>query len=59
MSMTRRSIIVGIRAGEGQARAKARALLVYADHRPTYFNVGLMSLGGHGPKSGSRMYACL
>ena len=52
--MTRRSIIVWIRRGEGRARAKAWALLDYAGHWPSQCNVGLMSLAGHGPKSGSR-----
>ena len=34
-SMTRRSIIVGFRGGEGQARAEARALLDNDAARPT------------------------
>ena len=34
-SMTWRSIIVGIKRGEDQARTVARALLDYAGHRPT------------------------
>ena len=34
-SMTRRSIIVGIRGGKGRARAEARTLLDHADHRLT------------------------
>ena len=50
-SMTRKSIIVGIRGGEGRARAAARALL-------DYVNEGLMSLAGHGLKFGSR-HGCL
>ena len=52
--MTRNLIIVGIRGGEGQARAEAQALLDYAGHRPTCCNVDLMSLAGHWPKSESR-----
>ena len=47
-SMTRRSIIVGIRGREG------RTLLDYAGHRPTKCNMGMMSLAGHGPRFGSR-----
>ena len=39
-SMTWRSIIVGIKAEESQARAEAWALIDYAGHRPTYCNVG-------------------
>ena len=53
-SMTRRSIIVGIRGLDGRVWAVARALLNYAGHRPSLCNMGLMSLTGHGPKSGSR-----
>ena len=50
-STIRRSIIVGIRGGEGRARAEARVLLVYAGHRPTKCYVGQMSLVGHEPQS--------
>ena len=57
-SMTQRLIIVGIKGGEGWAWAKAQAQLDYAGHQPTYCNVGLISLAGHGPKSGSR-HVCL
>ena len=57
-SLTRRSIIVGFRGRDGRARAEARALLVYAGHRPTLCNVDLMSLAGLGRKSGSR-HVCL
>ena len=34
-SMTQKSIIVGVRGGEGWAQVEARALLDYAGHRPT------------------------
>ena len=34
-SMTRRPIIMGIRRGEGQAPAEARALQDNTNHRPT------------------------
>ena len=34
-SMTRRSIIEGIRGGESRAQAEARSPLDYAGHRPT------------------------
>ena len=51
--MTQRSIIVGIRGGEGRTRTEARALQVYASHRSTYCNEGLMSQAEHGHKSGS------
>ena len=34
-SMTRRSIIVGVRGGKGQAQAEAQALLDYGGHQPT------------------------
>ena len=44
----------GFRRGEGRAWAKAWALLDYNDHQPTLCHVGLMSLAGHGPKSGCR-----
>ena len=57
--MTQRSI-KGRDLGEGKegARAKAWTLLVYASHRPTYCNVGLMNLSVLGPKSWSR-HVCL
>ena len=46
---TRSMIIGGFRRGEGQARADARTQQVYAGHRPTLCNVGLMSLAGLRP----------
>ena len=56
--MTQRSIIVGIRGGEGRTRAEARALLNNAGHQAHLVHVGLMSLAGHGLKHGSR-HGCL
>ena len=47
-------LLLGFRGKEDRVRTKTRALLVYADHRPTKCNVGQMSLAGLWPKSGSR-----
>ena len=44
-------LLWGFRGGESRARAEARTLLIYAGHRPTQCNVGLMSLADLGPKS--------
>ena len=48
-------IIMEIRRGEGRTQVDARALLDYAGHRPTWCNVGLMSLAGHRPSGWSNL----
>ena len=57
-SMTRTPIIVGYEGMGGRARTESRTLLVYAGHRLTKCNVGLMNLVGNGPKHVSR-HGCL
>ena len=49
--MTRRSDYSG---GLEKGRSDPNQEPTPASHQPTYCNVGLMSLAGHGPKHGSR-----